>query len=246
MEGIHPRYRFLALGILLLSLGCMPGEVSGQQEEARALIANQFEKWQSGEARFFDLLDDEVVWEVSGRSSVSGVYNGKEEFLNLAVAPITDQLATRIIPELISITADEKFVWLRWQGKATAENGSSYDNEHLWKMVVEHGKITQVVAVLDTHEQNFLMTNKENSMQTMEETKAYIGMWVTKDGYIRHELLPDFRYDEARGSKESAYQGSYTISGNHIDYKDDTGFTADGEFKDGILYHAGMILYKEK
>lgn len=25
------------------------------------------------------------------------------------------------------------------------------------------------------------------------------------------------------------------VTGNHIDYKDDTGFTADGEFKEGIL-----------
>jgi hypothetical protein len=83
-------------------------------------------------------------------------------------------------------------------------------------------------------------------MITIEETKDYIGMWVTKDGYIRHELLPNNRYDEARGNRESAYQGNYKVTGNHIDYKDDTGFTADGEFKDGILYHAGMILYKEK
>lgn len=82
--------------------------------------------------------------------------------------------------------------------------------------------------------------------KTIEETKAYVGMWVTKDGYIRHELLPNNRYDEARGNRKSAYQGSYQVTGNHIDYKDDTGFTADGEFKNGILYHAGMILYKEK
>ncbi len=82
--------------------------------------------------------------------------------------------------------------------------------------------------------------------KSMEETKEYIGMWVTKDGYIRHELLPSYRYDEARGNRKSAYQGSYKVTGNHIDYKDDTGFTADGEFKNGILYHAGMILYKEK
>ena len=82
--------------------------------------------------------------------------------------------------------------------------------------------------------------------KTIEETKAYIGMWVTADGYIRHELLPNNRYDEARGQRKSAYQGNYKVTGNHIDYKDDTGFTADGEFKDGILYHAGMILYKEK
>lgn len=58
----------------------------------------------------------------------------------------------------------------------------------------------------------------------------YVGMWVTADGYIRHELLPN---------------GRYMLSGDHIDYVDDTGFTADGEFKDGVPYHAGMILYRE-
>lgn len=81
---------------------------------------------------------------------------------------------------------------------------------------------------------------------TIEDTKGYIGMWVTKDGHIRHELLPNNRYDETRGNRESAYQGSYKITGNHIDYKDDTSFTADGKFKNGILYHAGMVLYIEE
>jgi hypothetical protein len=38
--------------------------------------------------------------------------------------------------------------------------------------------------------------------KTIEETKDYIGMWVTKDGYIRHELLPNNRYDEARGNQK--------------------------------------------
>ncbi len=74
----------------------------------------------------------------------------------------------------------------------------------------------------------------------------YAGMWVTADGYIRHELLPNGRYDEARGNRKSAYQGSYTIEGNHIEYVDDTGFTADGDFVDGVLYHAGMVLYLEE
>lgn len=82
--------------------------------------------------------------------------------------------------------------------------------------------------------------------KTIEETKAYIGMWVTEDGYIHHELLLDNRYDEARGNRNSAYHGSYEVKDNNIYYKDDTGFTADGEFRTGILYHAGMILYKEK
>ena len=76
-------------------------------------------------------------------------------------------------------------------------------------------------------------------------TQSFVGMWVTADGYIRHQLLPNGRYDEARGSKRSAYQGRYVITGNHIDYVDDTGFTADGDFIDGVLHHAGMILRRE-
>jgi hypothetical protein len=69
-------------------------------------------------------------------------------------------------------------------------------------------------------------------------------MWTTADGRIRHELLPNGRYDEARGHRRSAYQGSYRLDGDHIEYVDDTGFTADGNFRDGVLYHAGMVLYR--
>jgi len=79
----------------------------------------------------------------------------------------------------------------------------------------------------------------------LEDPNRFVGMWVTQDGHIRHELLPNGRYDEARGTRPSAYRGSYRLTGNHIDYVDDTGFTADGEFRDGVLYHAGMVLYRE-
>lgn len=55
-------------------------------------------------------------------------------------------------------------------------------------------------------------------------------MWVTKDGRIHHELLPNGRYDEARGNRKSAYQGRYWLEGDHIEYVDDTGCTADRDF----------------
>ncbi|WP_237400738.1 Atu4866 domain-containing protein [Rhodovulum sulfidophilum] len=70
----------------------------------------------------------------------------------------------------------------------------------------------------------------------------FTGLWITDDGHVRHELLPGGRYVEARGSRERAYQGRYEISGSHIEYWDDTGFTANGDFIDGVLHHAGMIL----
>jgi Agrobacterium tumefaciens protein Atu4866 len=79
-----------------------------------------------------------------------------------------------------------------------------------------------------------------------EAPHPYVGMWVTEDGRIRHELLPNGRYVEARGDKERAYEGRYEVTGTHIEYWDDTGFTADGDFVEpDVLHHAGMILYRQ-
>lgn len=78
----------------------------------------------------------------------------------------------------------------------------------------------------------------------VSRSHPYVGMWVTADGRVRHNLLPNGRYDEARGSRESAYQGRYEVRGNEILYWDDTGFTADGTFVDGVLHHGGMILHR--
>lgn len=83
-------------------------------------------------------------------------------------------------------------------------------------------------------------------MMSAAMAHPYVGMWVTADGNIRHELLPNGRYDEARGRRESAYQGRYEVTGDHIAYWDDTGFTADGDFIDDVLYHAGMVLYRRR
>jgi len=81
----------------------------------------------------------------------------------------------------------------------------------------------------------------------MTEQHIYTGLWITEDGFIRHELLPEGRYDEARGTQSSAYQGDYDIRENRIYYQDDTGFTADGVFvSTDELHHAGMVLFRHK
>lgn len=55
-------------------------------------------------------------------------------------------------------------------------------------------------------------------------------------------------YDEARGNRPSAYTGSYTVTGHHIDYVDDTGFTATAtvtcDVRDGALFHEHLVLYR--
>jgi hypothetical protein len=45
---------------------------------------------------------------------------------------------------------------------------------------------------------------------------------------------------------ERAYEGRYEVEGTRIEYWDDTGFTADGDFVDAnTLHHGGMILRRK-
>jgi hypothetical protein len=90
------------------------------------------------------------------------------------------------------------------------------------------------------------MNTEMKSTAQLAQSQPFVGMWVTGDGRIRQELLPNGRYDEARGNRRSAYQGRYEVRGDDIFYWDDTGFTADGRFIDGVLYHGGMIFYREE
>jgi hypothetical protein len=105
---------------------------------------------------------------------------------------------------------------------------------------------TIVAAERASAQQDRAQTSSEAQETKTMEAQSLIGMWVTADGYVRQELLPNGRYDEARGTRKSAYQGRYTITGNRIDYVDDTGFSADGEFIDGVLHHGGMLFYRER
>jgi hypothetical protein len=46
----------------------------------------------------------------------------------------------------------------------------------------------------------------------------YVGMWVTADGRIRHELLANGRYDEARNGRAHAYQRTFGDCRNKNSY----------------------------
>ena len=65
--------------------------------------------------------------------------------------------------------------------------------------------------------------------------QRFVGMWVTAGGHIRLELRSDGRYDEARGTRKSAYTGRYSVRGDDLHFVDDSGFTATGRVVDGTL-----------
>ncbi|MFJ9241569.1 Atu4866 domain-containing protein [Streptomyces sp. NPDC101776] len=69
-----------------------------------------------------------------------------------------------------------------------------------------------------------------------------VGVWIDRNDFLYQELTADGRYDETRGGRPHAYEGRYWIDGDRIDYLDDLGFWAFGEFRGDELRHAGYAM----
>lgn len=136
---------------LLLSASIsLPSWASDDVEVNSALIQKAFDDWRAGQGGIFQLLADDAVWVVAGNSPVSGTYRTREAFMEDAVKPITDKLATPIVPTVRQIVAQGQHVVAFWDGQATAKDGSRYENSYSWHMQLENGRITRVTAFLDT------------------------------------------------------------------------------------------------
>ncbi|MDH1441863.1 nuclear transport factor 2 family protein [Pseudomonas sp. GD03721] len=136
---------------LLLSVSlCLPTWASDNTAANQALIQKAFDDWRAGQGGIFQLLADDAVWVVAGSSPYSGTYRTRKAFMEDAVKPITDKLATPIVPTVRQIVAQGPHVVVHWDGQATAKDGSRYENSYSWHMQLENGRITRVTAFLDT------------------------------------------------------------------------------------------------
>jgi hypothetical protein len=63
-----------------------------------------------------------------------------------------------------------------------------------------------------------------------------IGSWLSPDGYIRLDLLPDGRYEETWGKRDNAYAGRYAVlNASLLHFSDESGFDVHGTIEDGVL-----------
>ncbi|WP_240486041.1 Atu4866 domain-containing protein [Anditalea andensis] len=216
------------------------------KERNNDTVAKVYGTWQPERGSLFDMLYEHATYRMIESDSF-GAFKYKLRYNEATPILAQARSAIKYWPEINGFHILANSVWHHCQDTGYDKAIQVCQNEFAWNLGFRKGINLQGPDAPDQLAWDKPIRTKLKYMEpTIESTKEYIGMWVTEDGYIRHELLPGNRYDEARGSRKSAYQGAYKVSGNHIDYKDDTGFTADGEFRDGILYHAGMVLYKEK
>jgi ketosteroid isomerase-like protein len=215
---------------------------SGQQQRNADLVRDAFALGVRDENSFYSILADDVEWTVA-RANEPATYTSRAQFLRDGAGPIVSRLTGPIQAEVRELIAEGDVVVARWRGTATALDGRPYVNDYAWVMTMRDDKVVRVTAYLDLVALQELL-NRVPPAATADH--QYVGMWETEDGRIRQELLPNGRYDEARGQRQGAYTGRYEVRGNRIEYWDDTGFTADGTFvTDDELHHGGMIFHRK-
>ncbi|MDR7123033.1 Atu4866 domain-containing protein [Rheinheimera soli] len=240
---------------MMISFFAQASSDNAVAEKNKDFISQAFAKWATGGSTFFqDVLAEDVVWTIKGTSPAAGTYKGRAVFIEQAVAPFAARLSSFVKPRVNDIWADGNDVVVYWDGSAVAVDGKPYNNSFVWILRMQDLRATEVIAFLDLTQYDDVINRislaesiVKPGDKPMSAQHSYVGIWVTADGRIRQQLLANGRYDEARGHKESAYQGRYEVKGSQIDYWDDTGFTAEGVFVDqNTLHHGGMIFYRQQ
>lgn len=260
MKYFNTTFKLLIFSISILSCNVIATENQNTvsvksknliSEQNRLFITQAFEKWASGKEGFFqEVLSPDVIWTIKGSSPAAGTYKSRDTFIEQAVAPFSARISKPLKPTVNNIWADGNDVVVYWDGVAVATDGVAYNNSYVWIFRMKNLRATEVIAFLDLTQYddiiNRIQLSKKRGEQRKNQTPNYVGIWITANGHIRHELLDNGRYDEARGNRKSAYQGRYEINNNQVDYWDDTGFTADGVFVDeNTLHHAGMVFHRK-
>ncbi|WP_282944087.1 Atu4866 domain-containing protein [Cellulomonas endometrii] len=71
-----------------------------------------------------------------------------------------------------------------------------------------------------------------------------VGAWYDDRADVLQELGADGRYDETRGGRRHAYQGSYWVQGDRVVYRDDLGFWAYATLRGATLHHAHFRFHR--
>ena len=133
-------------------------DTTSRAEQNKALVSDCFEAWANGSGGPFDLLADDAVWTIEGRSIAAKTYVGRKTFIREVIRPMNARIRDRLKPKVRSICADGDTVVIFFDGKATARDGKPYTNTYFWQFEMQGGKVVKASAMYDSIAFNDLWT----------------------------------------------------------------------------------------
>jgi ketosteroid isomerase-like protein len=146
---LHTIRTTTAAALMIVATGTASGAAGSEAERNREIVREAFETWADGGSIFDELLAEDVVWTIHGSGPVARTYNGRQEFVEDASAPLVSRLSTPIVPNVQRIWAEDDTVVVRFDGAAMTTSNTPYRNQFLWIFEMEDGVVVRAEAFLD-------------------------------------------------------------------------------------------------
>ena len=103
----------------------------------RALAA-----WKDGTGSPYDLLADDAVWTIVGRSLASKTYDSREGFMRDVIRPFNARMSAGLKPQVRHVYADGDTVIAFFDASGVARDGQPYENTYAWFLTMREGRIS--------------------------------------------------------------------------------------------------------
>lgn len=150
-----------ALAVVVAVVPAQAGAASESEMRNEAVVRESFEAWGAGRGSVFDILSPDVRWTIHGSGPVAGTYDGVDDFLQRASAPLVSRLATPLTPEVHHIWAAGDRVVIRFDAAAVTTSGAPYENQFVWIFRMEDGSVVEAEAFLDLVAYQEVVENNE-------------------------------------------------------------------------------------
>lgn len=129
---------------------CLPS-VTMSAARNKQLMQAIFSELSQGNTRpFRDAMADDFRWTVTGSTSWSGNYRGKQAVLSELFAPLFAQFADRYTNTADRIIAEGDHVVVECCGRVTTKAGKPYNNTYCYVCRFADGKLRELTEYFDT------------------------------------------------------------------------------------------------
>jgi uncharacterized protein len=127
--------------------------IQSEAERSRAVVLDYVSALNRGDPQELRaMFTPDATWWLSGDLPVSGTWTGPKEIIDDFLAAMMGRLdASRPVSrEVKRVIADADAVAVEWTTRATARDGSAYENDYAFVFEVRDGRICAVREYVDT------------------------------------------------------------------------------------------------
>ncbi len=119
--------------------------------ENKEIIRNMFAELSKGNGQaFLDKMADNVRFTIIGSTKFSGTFNGKQEFVEKVLRPLSAELDGGLTITPDNFIAEGDYVAMQARGNSRTKAGGTYNNTYCQIFRLANGKVQEVTEYLDT------------------------------------------------------------------------------------------------